>query len=95
MPIKDYSEKKIRQQIIKKIKPKIKKGRSPHSKGYISIDGKIEAKVKIPNDHSRLMRNSKSQYIASALKLNNDEFNNLIDCPLKGPKYFELLRDRV
>ena len=67
MPIKDYSEKQIRRQIINKVNPTIKKGHSPHQKGYIYVDGKVESKVKIPNDHNRVMKNSKSKYIASSI----------------------------
>lgn len=96
MPIKDYKEKDIRRQILNKIKPQ--KGhsrRSKHEKGYIYLDGKLVAKVKIPNDHQRIMKNSKSQYIASDLKLNADQFKDLIDCPMTGPRYYEILKEMV
>ena len=95
MSIKEYSEKEIRNKILHKIKPKIHKGRSKHDKGYVYIDGKLEAKVKIPNSHNRIMKESKSQYIANALKLEDEEFNSLIDCPLTGPRYYDLLKNRI
>lgn len=95
MPINDYEEKEIRDKIINKIKPKIRSGRSRHQKGLIELDHKIVAKVKIPNDHHRIMKSRKSQFIATALRLNDDEFNSLIDCPLTGPKYFNLLRKKL
>lgn len=95
MPINDYPEKTIRRQIINKIDPVIKKRRSPHPKGYIYIRGKVEAKVKIPNEHDRIMKQSKSRYIASALKLSDEEFNNLIDCPISGNQYYEILAGKV
>ncbi len=92
MPINNFEEKTIRDKILSKIEPTIKKGRSKHQKGYIYIDGKVEAKVKIPNNHNRIMKESKSQYIATSLHLSHDEFNDLIDCPISGPQYFDLLR---
>jgi hypothetical protein len=95
MPINDYSEKVIRNKIINKIKPEIKKGRSKHQKGYIYMEGKCIAKVKIPNDHDRIMRQRKSQYISTALRLDDDQFNSLIDCPITGPKYYELLAESI
>ena len=95
MPINDYSEKQIRNQILKKIKPQIQKSRSPHQKGKIYIDKKVQARVKIPNDHSKIMRESKSKYIASALRLSHEQFNDLIDCPLTGPKYYQVLENKV
>jgi hypothetical protein len=93
--IKPFPEKEIRRQIIKKIKPKIPKSRSKHSKGYIYLNGIEVSKVKIPNDHDRIMKRSKSVYIAGDLKLNPTEFNDLIECPLKGPKYYKILSERV
>ena len=92
MPINDFEEKTIRDKILSKIEPTIKRGRSKHQKGYIYIDGKVEAKVKIPNNHNRIMRESKSQYIATSLRLSHDEFNDLINCPISGLAYYELLR---
>jgi hypothetical protein len=93
MPINDYSEKDIRNKIISKLNPEIKKRKSSHDKGYIRSGGKVVTKVKIPNSHTRLMRKSKSQFIATALRLNDDQFNDLIDCPLKGPEYYEILKE--
>lgn len=95
MPIKDYPEKKIRRQILNKIKPKIRSPRSRHQKGLIEIDGNLAARVKIPNDHKKIMKTSKSKLIATDLRLTHEEFNNLIDCPLRRTEYFELLRERL
>lgn len=91
--INNYSEKEIRNRIISKVNPVIKKGRSKHDKGKIYIDEKHITTVKIPNDHSKIMKQSKSQYIASSLKLSHEEFNDLIDCPLTGSRYYEKLKD--
>ena len=91
MSINDYAEKTIRNAIKNKIKPAIQKSRSKHDKGYIYLKKKIEARVKIPNAHNRIMKESKSKYIASSLKLSHDEFNELIDCPLTGPMYYKKL----
>jgi hypothetical protein len=92
MPINPYPEKDIRKKIISKIHPTIKKGRGKHEKGKIFVDGKFAAKVKVPNEHDRVMKKSKSQYIARDLHLSDSEFNDLIDCPLTGPQYYALLR---
>jgi len=93
MPIKKYREKDIRDKILRKIKPKVTSSkRSKHDKGKIFVDGTLIAKVKIPNDHDRFMKKSKSQYIAKDLQLKDDDFNNLIDCSLSGPQYYALLR---
>lgn len=94
MKIKDYTEKEIKNKILSKIKPKLNKN-PKHWRGDIYIGDKWVAKVKIPNDHNRIMHQSKSQYIASDLRLNAQEFNNLIECPLKGPEYYQKLKKIV
>ena len=91
MPIKDFSEKKIRSRIIGKLNPDIKKRRSAHDKGLIKIGGKTVLRVKIPNSHTRIMKHSRSRLIATALKLDDNQFIDLIDCPLKGPDYYSIL----
>lgn len=94
--INDYKEREIRKKILSKVKPKtINKKRSKHQKRYVKIQNKIITKVKLPNDHDKIMRGSKSQYIARDLKLNNKDFNRLIDCPLKGPEYYRKIEKFV
>ena len=93
--IKPFPEKEIRRQIIKKIKPGIPKSRGKHAKGYIYLNGIEVSKVKIPNNHDRMMKRSKSRYIAEDLRLTPGEFNDLIECPLKGTKYYQILSERV
>lgn len=92
MTIKTFREKDIRNTILSKVKPEIRRKRSKHTKGYIYLDGKMVAKVKLPNGHNQEMKESKSKYIANDLKLEHDDFNNLIECPLRGPAYYRKLR---
>ena len=90
MAIKSYQEKQIRKQILNKLKPRICPG--SHDKCYIEDDGKLLTKVKIPNNHNKVMHKNKSKFIARALKLDDDQFNDLIDCPLSGPDYYLFLK---
>lgn len=94
MSIKTFSEKEIAKKILAKLKPERKSKRGSHRKRYIYLDGILITKVKIPNEHNKNMYESKSKYIAKDLKLNDDQFNNLIECPLTGPKYYEILRKK-
>lgn len=91
--IKDFSEKKIRNSILNKIDPRDINKTGDHWKGYIYLGKILITKVKIPNNHTKIMKESKSQYIANALKLNAQQFNNLIECPLRGPAYYEILEN--
>jgi hypothetical protein len=90
MAISDFSEKDIRNKILEKIKPKLQPGK--HDKGYIWVDGILVGKVKIPNNHSRIMKEKKSQYIALSLRLSDEDFNDLIICHLTGPGYYKKLK---
>ena len=92
MSIDPFPEKVIKSAIERKLKPRFPHKRASHLKGWIYVDGKVVTKVKLPNAHDRVMKESKSQYIAAALKLSHDQFNGLIHCPITGPKYYEILK---
>ena len=94
MSIKDYPESTIREKILVKLEPRLQKGRK-HDKAYIYLDDVLVTKVKLPNAHNRIMKENKSRYICSVLRLKPQDFNRLIDCPLRGPEYYALLRNRA
>ncbi len=89
------SEKTIRDKIISMIKPTIKRKRSTHDKGYIYVDDKCVTKVKIPNTHSNEMNEKQLSRIATSLRLSDDDFQRLIECPLRGPEYYEILAKEI
>ena len=88
--IKDFSEKNIRNAILNKIKPKVINKNGKHWKGSIYLNDKFILKVKIPNEHPRIMKQSKSMYIAQSLRLTDSEFNEFVECTLKGPEYYKI-----
>ncbi len=94
MKIKKFKESEIRKAIIKKAKPTINNKRSKHDKGLIFLGSKIVGRVKIPNNHTRVMQPSKSKYIADSLRLDENSFNKFIDCSLKGKEYFSILESQ-
>ena len=78
--IYNFTEKDIRNAILTKASlEKINKN-GKHWKGYIYYDHILIGKVKIPNDHNRIMHENKSKYIAADLKLNIKEFNSFVEC---------------
>lgn len=91
MKINSYPEKVIRKKILSKIRPEIINRNSPHWWGGVYVGDVLVTKVKIPNDHKRIMHTKKSKFIASGLRLDAQDFNRLIDCPLKGPEYYRKL----
>lgn len=88
--IKDFSEKNIRNAILNKINPKVINKNGKHWKGSIYLNDKFILKVKIPNEHLRIMKPSKSMFIAQSLRLTDSEFNELIECTLKGTEYYNI-----
>ena len=88
--INDFTEKNIRRAILKKVKPKITHKKSKHWKASILLDDKIISKIKIPNEHNRIMKESKSKFIAGGLRLQHNEFNELVDCTLTGSDYYDI-----
>jgi len=95
MAIEDFTERQIADSILTKINPKRKRKSGKHSKRYIYIGNTLVGKVKVPNKHDRIMKENKSQYIAQDLKLSDENFNDLINCPLTGPKYYELIENEL
>ncbi len=93
--INDYKEKEIRSKILCKVDPDRINKKGKHWKGYIYVDNRLVAKVKIPNEHTRIMKHSKSHLIARDLKLENSEFNALIDCTLKKSGYYKKLAQAI
>lgn len=93
MKIRQFKESEIREAILNKAKPKINSKRSKHAKGLIYLGDKIVARVKIPNDHKRVMQPSKSRYIAESLRLDETEFNEFVDCSLRGNEYMSILKN--
>ncbi len=90
--IKDFTEKNIRNAILNKVKPKnLNKGK--HWKGYIFLNDKLISKVKLPNEHIRIMHENKSSYIAKSLRLTHDQFNELIECTLSGTDYYKIQQE--
>ena len=61
--ILDFREKDIRLAILNKASPKRINKSGKHWKGYIFLGDILIAKVKIPNNHDRVMKPNKSQYI--------------------------------
>lgn len=88
--ISDFTEKEIRKAILSKINPKITSKKSKHWKGSIYLGDKLISKVKIPNDHIRVMKEKKSKYIADSLRLEPSQFNEFVKCTLRGPEYYRI-----
>jgi len=85
--ITDFTEKEIRNAILNKASlGKINKS-GKHWKGYIYSDDILIGKVKIPNEHIRVMHENKSKFIAIDLKLNNDQFNSFVECTFTKNDY--------
>lgn len=94
MAINSFQEKQIRSAILNKVDPdKINKN-GPHWKGYIYVNGKLITKVKIPNSHKRLFHSNKAKYLVRDLKIEDEEYNQLVNCTLSGSDYYQILHNQ-
>ena len=78
--INDFTEKDIRNAILLKANLVRINKTGKHWKGYVYSGNILIGKVKIPNEHLRLMHENKSKYIANDLKLTSDQFNKFVEC---------------
>lgn len=93
-----YTEKHIHTVLKSKLKnvtPGTTLVSGDHDKINIYVDGKFQARVKLPNSHPKLFPDSKLKKTAESLMLSMQELFNLLDCPMSGPEYLNLLRDRT
>lgn len=90
--INNFNENEIRKAILNKAPLKKINKKSKHWKGYIYIDDVLVGKVKIPNNHKRVMKSSKSTFIARDLSLSDDEFNEFVECTLSSSEYISIIK---
>jgi hypothetical protein len=62
--------------------------------GWVVFNGKKVARITIPKGRKPIPRKTYST-MANQLKLEINEFDQLLECPLKGTGYFKLLETRI
>ena len=66
----------------------------PERIGWYILDGRKEIRFKVPHVHSSWGKGTIHDIITRS-KLNKDEFRELVDCPIDGTRYEELIRQRM
>jgi hypothetical protein len=92
--IADFLEGEIRRAILHKAPLGRINKTGKHWKGYIYVDGVLVGKVKIPNSHSRVMKASRSIYVARDLQLTASEFNDFVFCTMSATDYCTNLSEK-
>jgi hypothetical protein len=87
-----FSERQIGTTIRNKAHPYIVKRRNTHDIGFIYVDDVLVTKVKIPNGHNKEVSVGLTDDIAKSLRLNRDQYNRFMRCPMKGSEYLDHLR---
>lgn len=62
---------------------------------WIQIDGRAVLRVTLPKVHSGDVREGTLGEIRKQLALTKAQFELLISCPMTGPQYEELIREKV
>lgn len=83
----------IKEKIESKLGVKFSKNRSHHLSGLIKIDGIIVCKIKVPKGRDYISPGVQED-IFTRMRINIEQFANLINCPLKREGYIEILREK-
>lgn len=73
-----------------KLKINFKPGRE--LSGWYCLDGVKRFKFRVPRGRGKISRGFQNQ-IEDTSRLNNDDFEDLIRCPLTGPKYDSKMKE--
>lgn len=91
-----FTEKEINKAVLKKAPLEdIKKGRSPHLKSKLVLDGYYFGTIKIPNPHKKEFKQGKAKILARQLQLTKDQYNLFIKCKFDKKSYEDLLKTKI
>ena len=93
--VRKHLQSEIQEAVFKKVSKKKVNKRSKHPKVSVELEGKQVFTVKIPNMHNNTLPNREYERIAKDLRLDMEEFDQLISCKISGTKYMELLSQRI
>lgn len=91
MAYRNFTEKEVRNAILKKASPQIINRRAPHWRGKIFVDDEYFSTVKIPNPHKNNFGPSKAKNVAKQLGLNQTEYNDFVSCTLSKQDYIKTI----
>lgn len=87
-----FKESEIHSALCNKVVNGELRKKGPHFIAKIYIEGKYITRIKFPNPHKKDFGQGKAKNLAAQLQLNQEQYNNLIKCPLKRDEYFKILR---
>ena len=91
-----FTEKEINKAILKKAPlENTKKGKSPHLKSKLILDGYYFGIIKVPNPHKKEFMQGKARILARQLQLTKDQYNLFIKCKLDKRSYEDLLKSKM
>lgn len=88
-----YGHRTLRRTIEDKVPGRTTTGRE--SKRWAIIDGRAEFRVTFPSGHSKDVGKGTLKSIRKQLKLDRQQFEDFMDCRLTGPKYEQLMREKL
>ena len=96
MAIGVFKESEIRKALLKKVveKKHLKESRK-HWTAKIYCNDIYVARITIPNSHKRDFKGGKARNLAKQLKLNDQEYSELIKCTLSKVDYYEIVEGLI
>ena len=79
------------------LEPSITIRRGPHPAYWYCLDGKKELRITMPNIHggSGSISTGFLKQIQNNLRLNTQQFEDLVECPLKVEEFERIVREKI
>lgn len=87
-----FKKQEIKNTVEKKLGLNPRKGKENNA--WYSVDGKNRFRITYPNGKGELKKGTLSK-IRDQFHLTNDEFSDLINCPMSSTQYESLIRKKI
>ena len=79
------------------LQPSDSRRRAPHPIYWYRLEGKKTLRITMPNIHggSGSLSTGFIKQIQNSLRLNTNQFEDLVECPLSAEEYEKILRERL
>jgi hypothetical protein len=92
MGLLNFKKQDIAHAIIKKLRIKLKTGKERN--GWYELDGEALFRVTIPNGDGFIPPGTVNEIIKE-IRLDKQQFKDLVNCPLKAEGYEKIIRDKI
>lgn len=89
----NYKTHQVKTRCENKLEIEFREGRSPHFNGWFKFNNKKIARIIVPKGRKTIPKGTYKS-MANSLKLEVEQFDDLLDCPLQLDGYIDILRSQ-